>query len=614
MIKNNINIIAIINYNQKNYCIYQINDNIGYAVFCNEKLEFNIDINDIEMLNKFYNLIRYNHNYSVFCGSYRIKRNEFEIYQDTRSNLYTFVLKKNDKRYIPTEEDTILLNSYFNDENFVYYNQNQKNTKNSNTNKQSKPLKFIKKILKVGGITVVALISAATLTYNLPQDVKSNLDYELGKTFRTDLTKKDKSYTFEDLKSAIDSNANISEEEKLFIKEVFEAEFEENKEYMDIATIIRRLKTLKIQYEKYYTYNEKTGKYEITHENDKYWGASAWYSALNNKMTCLEDEYSESEIEEKKDEPFGFNEVDKSTYYHELNHLFTKDGLDSALSMMSENLEFLEYTDYIRTNSGIFENISDDMQRNCNTSIFRETINEIFNQEYVDKYYQRTQDEKRNEGYHDDWPYMYCLAEILSLDALKEYKFNDNDSIITEALLNISDNKTEAYKFMTSLKSLNLYDNLVWRAKTNNNVDEFMESGISLLQAEKTEEVKQAKQEQTENYKRIHDGFAYFYKAKYNKDMSNDMNILIYLYNTPILTDEEKKKVTNFLNLPETTERVRFKAKGYFAKDYIEAHPYVTVTYLKGKDFSKIKRVTMTIDNDNRYLESNTQRKQDIER
>lgn len=611
MVKNNINIIAIINYNQKNYCIYQINDNIGYAVFCNKELKFNIDSNDIEMLNKFYNLIRYNHNYSVFCGSYRIKRNEFEIYQDTRSNLYTFVLKKNDKRYIPTEEDTILLNSYFNDENFVYYNQNQENTKNSNTKKQSKPLKFIKKILKVGGITVVALISAATLIYNLPQDVKSNLDYELGKTFRTDLTKKDKSYTFEDLKSAIDSNANISEEEKLFIKEVFEAEFEENKEYMDIATIIRRLKTLKIQYEKYYTYNEKTGEYELTHGNDMSRNAYASYDVLKNKITCFEHKYSESKIEEKKDEPFGFNEVSKSSYYHELNHLFTKVGLDSALSGCSEILRFLEFEDYIRTNSGIFENVSDDMQRNCNTSIFRETINEIFNQEYVDKYYQRIQHERRDRGYRDDLAYMYCLAEILSLDALKEYKFNDNDSIITEELLNISDNKTEAYKFMTSLKSLKLYNNLVWRAATNNNVDEFMESGISLIRAEKTEEVKQVKQEQTENYKRIHDGFAYFYKAKYNKDMSNDMNILIYLYNTSVLTDEEKKKVTNFLNLSETPLSIRFEAKGYFAKDYIEAHPYVTVTYLDDKDFSD---VTMTIDKDNRYLESNTQRKQDIER
>lgn len=611
MVKNNINIIAIINYNQKNYCIYQINDNIGYAVFCNKELKFNIDSNDIEMLNKFYNLIRYNHNYSVFCGSYRIKRNEFEIYQDTRSNLYTFVLKKNDKRYIPTEEDTILLNSYFNDENFVYYNQNQENTKNSNTKKQSKPLKFIKKILKVSGITVVALISAATLIYNLPQDVKSNLDYELGKTFRTDLTKKDKSYTFEDLKSAIDSNANISEEEKLFIKEVFEAEFEENKEYMDIATIIRRLKTLKIQYEKYYTYNEKTGEYELTHGNDRFRNAYASYDVLKNKITCFEHKYSESKIEEKKDEPFGFNEVSKSSYYHELNHLFTKEGLDSALSECSEILGFLELEDYIRTNSGIFENVSDDMQRNCNTSIFRETINEIFNQEYVDKYYQRTQHERRDRGYRGDLAYMYCLAEILSLDALKEYKFNDNDSIITEELLNISDNKTEAYKFMTSLKSLKLYNNLVWRAATNNNVDEFMESGISLRRAEKTEEVKQVKQEQTENYKRIHDGFAYFYKAKYNKDMSNDMNILIYLYNTSVLTDEEKKKVTNFLNLSETPLSIRFEAKGYFAKDYIEAHPYVTVTYLDDKDFSD---VTMTIDKDNRYLESNTQRKQDIER
>ena len=593
------NIIAIINYKQKNYCIYNGKNTIKYAILDDKKFEFNIDVETIKVLNEFYNLIRYNKEYGIFCGNYRLNHNEFEIYQDLRSKLYTFVLNKDSKRYIPSKEDTIMLNSYFNDEQFLFFDENRENKKDV---KNSKPFKFIKKVLKIGTITVVALISATTLTYNLPQSVKKNMDYEIGKTFRRDLTQEDKSYTFNDLKNAIDNNENILEDDKLFIEDVLENEFEENKEYMDISTLIKRLKTLRIQYDKNYTYNEKTGEYELTHGDDIPSNTSAYYDVLNNKMTCLEPDYSESQIEEKINEPFGFNEVDKSTYYHELNHMFTSYGLDSGLSQIAEKMSFLEVNDYIRTNTGIFECISDDMQRNFNTNIFRETINEIFTQEYIDKYYKKTHDEKRNIGYYGDLPYMYCLAEILPTDVLREYKFNDNDSILTEGLLNISDNKVEAYKLMTSLKSLSLYDNLIVRAETNNNIDKFIENGgfqsLSDESKEDTEEVKQAKQEENENYKRIHDGFAYFYKAKYNKEMSNDMNMLIYLYNTPVLTDEERQKVVEYLNLSTENQNIEFEAKGYFSKDYIEAHPYITITYKDKNSNSK----TTTINDNNRYL------------
>ena len=129
MLKNDIKIIAIINYNQKNYGIYQRNENIEYAIIHNGKFEFKLESKEKEILDKCYNLIRYNSNYSIYCGNYKIKQKEFEIYQDTRSKLYTFVLKKNNKRYIPEKEDTILLNTYFNDEKFVYYASKQQNNK-----------------------------------------------------------------------------------------------------------------------------------------------------------------------------------------------------------------------------------------------------------------------------------------------------------------------------------------------------------------------------------------------------------------------------------------------------------------------------------------------------
>lgn len=341
MLKNKIKIIAIINYKQKNYGIYQKNGKINYAIIQNGEFKFELKSKEKEILDKFYNLISYNSNYSVYCGNYQIKQKEFEIYQDTRSKLYTFVLNKNNKRYIPDQEDIILLNTYFNDEKFVYYHPKQEN------NKKTKTLKFFKRVLVEGGMAAIALISTAVLTYHIPQNVKSNIDYVVGKSLRKDLTKEDKSYTFEDIKVAIDSNGNISEQEKRFMEEVFEAEFEENKEYMCLEMVIRRLKTLRIQYDKPYTDIEKTKEDELAH--DKLLpSVTAYYNCLNNKITCLEGSYLEFEVEEKKEEPFGFKEVEKSTYFHEFNHVLTKYGIDSIFTQLSEEVIALENKDFKR--------------------------------------------------------------------------------------------------------------------------------------------------------------------------------------------------------------------------------------------------------------------------
>jgi hypothetical protein len=341
MTKNNISIIAIINYNQKNYGIYQRNENIEYAIIHNGKFEFKLESKEKEILDKCYDLIRYNSNYSIYCGNYKIKQKEFEIYQDTRSKLYTFVLKKNNKRYIPEKEDAILLNTYFNDEKFVYYASKQQN------NKTTKAMKFFKRILIEGTMGVVALISTAVLNYHIPQNVKSNVDYEIKKILRSDLTKQDKTYTFDDIKTAIDSNDNISEEEKEFIKEVFEAEFEENKEYMCLESIIRKIKTFKTQYDKSYTHNEKTTDNEVPQEK-LLTSVTGYYFMPFNKITFLKEEDTET----KKEELFGFKEVKKSIYYHEFNHLLTKYGMDIISTQLSEEVIAMENEETKRNQHG----------------------------------------------------------------------------------------------------------------------------------------------------------------------------------------------------------------------------------------------------------------------
>lgn len=490
-------IIAIIEFNKEKYIIYNVKGKINYVLYKKGKIINNIDLKNKETLDNFYNLIRFDRNHSYYCGKYKIDNNEFEIYQDIRSKLYSFIQVKNKKRCIPTLEHTIMLNSYFNNDDFIFANEQSK------TNNKMKTLKFVKKVLTFPVINALALISSGVVLYNIPQVTKSNVDYELGKIVRQDLTKKEKKYTFEDLKNAIKENNNISEKNREFIEEVLEAEFEENKKYMDIESIMKKLRTVEIQYK-----GEDTEEYKSNYSNE----VVAYYNAFYNQITFLET---------KRDS--RFDDINKSEYYHELNHLLAVYDIDSVLSSIAEKMEFI-----------------DTFQKTWNTSFFRETIDEIFSQEYIDKYYQKNPKEKRSHGYIDKLPYMYCLAEILPSEVLREYKFNDNDSIITEGLLDIIDNKTEAYKLMTSLKSIDLDDD--------------------------------------ENYKRIHNGLAFFYKQRYGKEMSNDMNILTYLYNTPAITDAEKKKVNTFLGIENDT-KLELEPKGYFSKDYITKHPNTKVMY-----------------------------------
>lgn len=488
-------IIAIIEFNKEKYIIYSVKGKINYASYKNGKIINNIDLKHKEILDNFYNLIRFDRNHSYYCGKYKIDNNEFEIYQDIRSKLYSFIQVKNKKRCIPTLEHTIMLNSYFNNDDFIFANEQSK------TNNKLKALKFVKKVLTFSGMNVLALIASGVVLYNIPQVTKNNIDYELGKIVKHDLTKKEKSYTFEDLKNAIKENNNISEKNREFIEDVLEAEFEENKKYMDIESIIKKLRTVEIQYK-----DEDAEEYKSNRSN----GVVAYYNAFYNQITYLQT---------KRDSEF--DNINKSGYYHELNHLLTVYDIDSVLSSIAEKMEFV-----------------DSFQKTWNTSFFRETIDEIFSQEYIDEYYQKNPKENRSHGYTDKLPYMYCLAEILPTEVLREYKFNDNDSIITEGLLDIIDNKTETYKLMTSLKSLDLDDD--------------------------------------ENYERIHDGLAFFYKHRYGKEMSNDMDILLYLYNTPAITDVEKKKVNTFLGIENNT-KLKIEPKGYFSKNYISRHPNTKV-------------------------------------
>ena len=154
------------------------------------------------------------------------------------------------------------------------------------------------------------------------------------------------------------------------------------------------------------------------------------------------------------------------------------------------------------------------------------------------------------QGYEKEMVYVYGLAEILSDDILRKYKFNDNQSILISGLLEIDNNIEEVYKLISSINSVNINDN-------------------------KNEE------EKKENYRKIHDGYSYFYEKKYNKKMFDDFDMLLYFYGTPIQTDEERDYIRKYLEMEDYDEIIKVIPKGYVSEFYKKNYPNVQVEYTK---------------------------------
>jgi hypothetical protein len=186
-----------------------------------------------------------------------------------------------------------------------------------------------------------------------------------------------------------------------------------------------------------------------------------------------------------------------------------------------------------------------------NQNIFSETINEMFTREYFNSYMQK---DTNNTAYEDYMKYAYVLAEILPEDTIRKFKFSDNESVLVSGLLEIDNNIDEVYELISSIKLVN--------------------------------------EDKEEIYKKIHNGYAYFYEKKYNKKMSEDLNMLLYFYDSPIQTTEEKNIVRNFLEMQESDEIINIAPKGYVSEKYKESNKCVQVEYTKNG-----KKETIEINN-----------------
>lgn len=406
------------------------------------------------------------------------------------------------------------------------------------------PFYFFKWILKVECIILIIFFIMGLLFNSISEESKFAMKYNVEKFFYSNI--QNESYSYKDIVQAIDVNPHIQNQDKQFISNSLKKEIEENIKYIDMNELIKKFETLKVSYLKKYKYNKKAGEYELLNPKITSMNIMGNYSTLMNKINLYEGKERNIFSKDYEKEVFDISLVNKEVYFHELNHVMTKKTLSTRMNSLAQSIESKEMD---KTDKNFFGNIANSIQV-INKNTFSEMINELFTREYFDEYLQENEQKEPYKSYEEYMVYAYALAEILPEETLRAYKFNDNESILISGLLEIDNNMEEVYKLISSINSVILSED-----KLDDNNKQY--------------------------YKKIHDGYAYFYEKKYNKKMSEDMELLLYFYWTPIQTNEEENRVRAFLGMKSYDEILNIIPKGYVSESYKNKHKGVQVEYTK---------------------------------
>lgn len=413
-------------------------------------------------------------------------------------------------------------------------NMTQFNTK-KNKKVSTGPFCFLTWVLKVEIIIIIIFLLINIVNGLISEKTKFVMKFNMEKFICRD-TKKE-NVDIDDIFASLEKDNNLSIEEKDFIKESLKNEIEENIEYIDTSNLSKRLKNLKSSFNKKYKYNERSKEYEIQNIDMYLNKIAGKYNSFFNEINIFEQIDDNKIPNDYIKDIFNFSTCDKRVYFHELNHLITK---NTSITLIKSYT-----TDLANERRNNWFNLFSDSSKTIDKEIFLESINEMFTLEYLQN--------SVLDIYDEDMIYAYVLAEILPEETIRRYKFYDNQSIIISELLKIDNNMDEVYKLFYSINKV-------------------------------------LKNQETENdLKNIHDGYSYFYEKKYNKSMSKDIEILSYFYGTNIQTEEERKYIRDYLNMKEYDEILKVVPKGYFSSEYKENHDSVYIEYTENGEIQKKK-------------------------
>ncbi len=426
-----INIKNIIEYSFDNneYLITLVND-IGVLFTRKENGKLNNKLSKYELYIglKVLDLITFNEETSVFIKNKKIRNKIYSIFFDKHNRLYWW--KALDGKI--THEDDYELNLIYNHiSKYVFCDNERKEEKNIN----------LRRIINGKEVLITLLdgflISATILTpiagipillnkfdeYKLKKEFIEFLDSPQIKTIRDvdkilsddEEVKAEKlrnesgntEYDWRELKYAVLSNENLTEEEKDFILQ-FKFVFDEDNEYMNLELIKERLSTLKIYYKKEKTEFEK----KICPD-----GTLGMYEPDVNHIYFFETDC--------------FNNTDKRVAFHELGH---------ALEIPSPGKSH-EYTNVI-------------WQRECLKYLYDSGIIDDDDDNYLDINGAPT---NFGFGYQSKTPRMYLLLKLVGKDVAKKYHYQTDERVLANALIELdkngSDNEKEerAYRLVETI-------------------------------------------------------------------------------------------------------------------------------------------------------------------
>ena len=438
--------VAMFSYKGNKYCIALAGNNICYFKYKNNKMNSAFSDEEIKLFLAVHNSLKINVKNSISLGRKYIDNKQFEIFYDIKKDLHYWYKIENNTRCKTTEEENSKLNHLYNNTRAILASKDveiydwaneeeeqqglgyrqyaleqkqqeleqkqqelelkqkeleikqQKFDKKKKSNKITRAINTGKATLFItlfAGINLITY-SNSTIAVTIKDKIRDIIGIE-----QQDLSKEDsiealleqfakRPYNYEEVEQAIDSNTNLTVQEKDFIKKM-KFVFDENHQYMNMDQVIERLSTLEIEYdENGYVNPEIHGLYHV----DK------------NKI-CIY--YAKN-----------FEEASLNVVVHELMHVLQM-STSNRFTMELSNELFARETLRKMDELGLIENTKE-----FENSLGEKSIYGL--------------------GYNSCMPVEYLLAELLTPEQRKIYQFTTSQDVIIGALEKIDSEGVEYEK------------------------------------------------------------------------------------------------------------------------------------------------------------------------
>lgn len=395
MTKQTYKIFAKFKYNNKEYFIILIN-NKKVLFCCLENTNIRIELTEEEkqLMNTVYQALRVDKKSSFYIGIENLDKKACKIFYDSKSKNYFWEpLNKNDEI---SEEEHSILNFKFNHMSSIIQNSEElEEYAELPEKKESKKEKFYNKILRIGRDFVIVLVASSiplSVTYGFEQ-VPSQIKEFVIDSFKID------NYDFEDFRTAISENPNLTDSEKDFLYK-FEIALNNDHEYMNLELIKSRLETVSFEY--------------VKEECETNKDTAASYNQVLNKIIG----YNTT----------SFEDFDKRDASHEVGHIF-QEPFYSYLAELSNEAYSREI-----------------MRLMFHKGIMKESETFKANNDTYTNF---------GTGYQQSIFLYYILASMLPQETLKKYQFSADPLVLISAL-----SKIENISFKEAAETVFSFNNI----------------------------------------------------------------------------------------------------------------------------------------------------------